>query len=273
MRNKIIFLLKNAESSKQKKLYTDLVKAFAQETDARTVYYYQLGYTPEKLTGIIYDVKKHFKISDKEVALYNGDGNEDDEEVEKAEEIKAPEVPIIPINPNDEILKSLNLDENPEVKDAITLRDQYPFLSEENCPDIFKILVADKITAYKKYAAAHAEILEAENEADAEEKLYEIGKTALANWSLNQEIKEELDFYRDTNGKILGNHPLLADMKMKQDVGEMSEADLVKARTNAQKSVSRYEKDETKKELSEKWQKKLSEIERRLTQDFKHTLK
>jgi hypothetical protein len=269
MRNKVLKLLKNADEFKDKKRYTELLKLFAEHTNARTVYYYQLGYTPEKFTGLVYDVKQHFAISDKEIALFNPDEIEEEEDLSS---IGITDPAAVVANPNEEILKSLNLEAVPEVVDGIGIREEYPFLNDENCPDVFKILVSDKISAYKSYAAAHAEILGVETSEDAEERLYEIGKTALEKWQLNKEIKAELDFYRDSNGKILGKHPLLADLKMKQDVGEMSEADLVKARMNAQKSVSKYE-GQGKKDLVEIHRNKLKEVERRLKEDFKNNLK
>lgn len=274
MRNRILKLLKNADSKKNTQLYTDLVKLYAEIANVRAVYHYQLGYTPNKLEGLKYDIKQHFGITDKEVALYNPEEDEEEDDVDMQNIAPVtPPAPVVPVaNPNEEILKALNLDSVPDVVDGIGIRDEYPFLNDENCPDVFAVLVQKKITAYKNYAAAHAEILKAENEADAEDKLYEIGKTVLEKWQLNKEIKEELDFYRDSNGKILGKHPLLADLKMKQDVGEMSEADLVKARNNALKSVSKYE-GQGKKDLVKTWSAKLKEIERRLKEDFKHNLK
>ena len=271
MRNKILKLLKNADEIPDRKRYAELLKLFAEQTNARTVYHYQLGYTPDKFIGLVYDIQQHFSISDKEIALYNLE--EEEENMEEDPLYTAPVVPLDPVtDPNEEVLKALNLEAVPNVVDGIGIRDEYPFLNDENCPDVFKILVADKISAYKSYAAAHAEILGVDTSEDAEERLYEVGKKALEKWRLNKDIKDELDFYRDSNGKILGKHPLLADLKMKQDVGEMSEADLVKARINAQKSVSKYE-GQGKKDLVEIHRNKLKEVERRLKEDFKHNLK
>ncbi|WP_050381245.1 hypothetical protein [Chryseobacterium sp. Hurlbut01] len=272
MKNKnVLKILKNKDALKNQRLYTELLKEYAAETTVRTVYYYQLGYTPEKLTGLIYDVKKHFGITDKDIALYNGE--EEEEEIQIQSFIDTSTNTLISlVNPNAEVLKILNLESVPDVMDGMKFRDEYPFLNDENTPNEFKILATDKITAYKQYALKHAEILKASDEGEAEEKLFEIGKEALNKWNLNQEIKEELDFYRDSNGKILGKHPLLADLKMKQDVAEMSEADLVKSRTNAQKSVSKY-KNEGKADLEEKHQKKLDAIEERLVKVFNYELK
>lgn len=269
----LLKILKNNEGLKKQRLYTELLKEYAAETDIRTVYYYQLGYTPEKLTGLIYDVKKHFEITDKDIALYNG---EDDEE-EKQQSINddtPPNPPADtnpPVDPNAEILSKLNLQAVPDVMDGMKFRDEYPFLDIETTPMEIKALVTDKISAYKSYAAAHAEILTAADNGEAEDRLFELGKEALAKWTLNQEIKDELDYYRDS-GKILGKHASLSDLKMKQDVGEMSEAELFKSRSNAQKSISRY-KGQGNTELTDVWQRRLTAIEKRLTEDFKNELK
>lgn len=274
MKNRnVLKILKNNEGLKNQRLYTELLKHYASETSIRTVYYYQLGYTPEKLTGLIYDVKKHFGITDKDIALYNSSDDNDDEE--KLQKDETPPNPIgddiPPVDPNAEILKQLNLQAVPDVMDGMKIREEYQFLDIATTPLEIKALVTDKITAYKKYAATHAEILTAANNGEAEERLFELGKNALEQWNLNQEIKDELDFYRDA-GKILGKHASLADLKMKQDVGEMSEAELFKGRSNAQKSISRYN-GQGKSELVDTWQKRLTAIEKRLIEDFKHELK
>lgn len=216
-------------------------------------------------------MKKHFEITDKDIALYNGEDDEEDKQQIDDTPPNPPADDIPPVDPNAEILNKLNLQAVPDVMDGMKFREEYPFLEVETTPMEIKALVTDKISAYKSYAAAHAEILTAADNGEAEDRLYELGKTALDKWTLNQEIKDELDFYRDA-GKILGKHPSLADLKMKQDVGEMSEAELFKARSNAQKSVSRYN-NQGKTELSETWQRRLAAVEKRLIEDFKHELK
>lgn len=274
MKNRnVLKILKNNEGLKNQKLYTQLLKEYAAETSVRTVYYYQLGYTPEKLTGLIYDMKKHFEISDKDIALYNA-ADDEEEKQQSVNDDTPPNPPVDdlpPHDPNADILSKLNLQAVPDVMDGMKFREEYPFLDVETTPMEIKALVTDKISAYKNYAAMHAEILTAANNGEAEARLYDLGKAALEKWNLNQEIKDELDFYRDS-GKILGKHPSLADLKMKQDVGEMSEAELFKARSNAQKSVSRYN-NLNKTELADTWQRRLTAIEKRLVDDFKHELK
>ncbi|MEI7487456.1 MAG: hypothetical protein WCJ72_08615 [Chryseobacterium sp.] len=280
MRNDVLKLLQNQESSQKKVLYNALLNAYSGSASSKQVYHYQMGYSPEKLVGLIYDVKKHFFITDKEVVLfkeeeqeeedlttiidtknYNNSGNIDLQEIQKRHESAAA------IKKKNDFLTALKFNENPDVLEGMKLRNEYPFLDNPNTPDELKVLVADKITAYKQYAGVVMSIIEAENQEDSETKLYELAKDALAAYEVNQDIKKELDFYRDSEGRILGEHPKLEMLRMKQDVNDMSEADLVKNRANAQKNVSKNT-GLGKVQLAEFWKQKQDFIEERLTKEF-----
>ena len=283
MRNNVIKLLKNEDNKRDKVRYNELLKIYSGQSGVRQIYHYQLGYTPQKLESLIYEMKNHFFISDKDIAVFKEPDQEllseeeknlgknlvqgntaegqktskDDDELTEAQK-KA-----------EETIEALRLNDNPEVMEGMKFRDEYPFLNEESTPMEIKALVTDKISAYKKYALAHADILAAENEQDAEDKLYELAKSALVHYEVNQDIKKELDFYRDSEGRILGEHPDLEYLRIKQDIYDMTEAVLVKTRVNAQKNIYRYEK-EKKTELLEKWKYRLGLIEERLIKEFNH---
>ena len=277
MKNDFLKILANEANLKVKKLYNQLLEEYSKVATLRQVYHYNLGYTPNKLENLKYEIKKVYGISDKEIALY-APGDETDEpgidpkaltaeEIEAAKIAHDAEVAARTKGPENPVLAELLT--NPDAQEGLKLRDEYPFLNDPNCPNEFKVLVADKITAYKNYAAKHAETLEAADAGEAEDKLYELAKETLGNYEMNQEAKEELDFFRDTNGKILGKHPLLADLKLNQDVNEMTEADLVKARNNGLKSVNKYKDAEGKEHLYELHSKKLDLVTGRLQKDFK----
>lgn len=264
MKNDFLKILADEANLKAKKLYNQLLEEYSKVATVRQVYHYQLGYTPTKLENLKYEIKKVYGISDKEIALFVP-GDEE-------EEIQAPVIPINPVIPNQLIPENPVLSEllkNPDAQEGLKLRDEYPFLNDPNVPNEFKVLVSDKITAYKNYAAKHAETLEAADAGEAEDKLYELAKETLGNYEMNQEAKAELDFFRDTNGKILGKHPLLADLKLNQDVNEMTEAELVKARQNGLKSVSKYKDDAEKQHLYDFHSQKLDLVTARLVNDFK----
>jgi hypothetical protein len=238
MRNNVIKLLQDQESLQKKVLYNKLLEIYGKEATAKQVYHYQLGYTPGKLEGLIYDIKKMFHIKDKEIVLFKDSDDDDEagtdvivdisnplspEELLKIEQLNQENAEIKKKN---DLLAALKLPEHPDVLEGMKFRQEYPFLDNENTPMELKALVTDKITAYRQYAGVVGTIISAENLEQSEEKLYELAKEALEAYEVNQDIKKELDFYRDS-GRILGEHETLKDLKMIQDVNDMSEADLV----------------------------------------------
>lgn len=327
MKSDAIKLLANKENIKAKNIYNALLKIYSEFAGPRAIYVYQLGYTPGKLENLKYEVRKHFAISDKDIALASLQAEDADDDAEvtlSAAEIAAKQTALAsPAKPLEELnsdiqnhnvggktsdstselitegeipegkktLEDVNsdiqkhnvpgTDSDPDsplaslpeyVSAAVKLRDEYPFLDDENTPMELKALVTDKFSAYRKYAAQHAELLKAADENEAAENLYRLAKGTVASYQLNQDIKAELDFYRDSNGKVLGKVASLANLKIAQEIGEMTEAELVKHRNNALKSVSKYEKAADKKELLKMWRFRLKETERRLKDDYNYQL-
>lgn len=276
MKNEFLKILANEANLKVKKLYNQLLEEYSKVATVRQVYHYQLGYSPTKLENLKYEIKKVFLISDKEIALFVP-GDEDEDQQKADDTSTGGKGQGTPEPTAEEIAKQLaeqnpvlaELLKNPDAQEGLKLRDEYPFLNDPNCPNEFKVLVADKISAYKNYAAKHAETLEAADAGEAEDKLYELAKDTLANYEMNQEAKAELDFFRDSKGKILGKHPLLADLKMNQDVNDMSEAVLLNERNNRLKSVNLYKGKAGKEDLYDFHSKKLDLVTGRLVKDFK----
>lgn len=279
MKHEFLKILSRESKTKPKKLYNELLEEYSQVAGVRQVYHYQLGYTPTKLENLKYEIKKSQGISDKEIALYDPANEPEDLTPQQAEGVSAALGDGIIVKTGNEDLDAgrtpeeikilFDLDQNADAKDGLKLRDEYPFLNDERTPDAIKALVTDKISAYKKYAALHAEALQAADEAEAEDKLYELASEALKNYELNQDIKAELDFFRDGNGKVLGKHPKLKDLRIEQEIGEMTEAELVKHRQNALKSVSKYAKAGNADKENE-WAFRLQNTEARLENDFKY---
>ena len=182
MKNKFIKILANPDKKKDSKVYNELWVEYSPIAGARKVYHYQLGYTPTKLVNLKYEIQKEFGITDKDIALYNPANDVEDvkiqdlaaEEMEAAKKAHQTEAAerLKAQNVSNPILD--NIDE--PAQQGLKIRDQYPFLNDENTPDEFKILVSDKISAYKKYAAKHAEALGAADQGEAEDKLYEHSK-------------------------------------------------------------------------------------------------
>ena len=139
------------------------------------------------------------------------------------------------------------------VKTDLKLRDEFPFLADADCPDEFKILIADKLTAYHNYKDGHAEIKQALQAGVSEEELFDLAKTTVDNFELNLQIYDELNYYKE-HGSILGKHEIFADKMLEEKVNTMSTIELTKRQKNLRTYVSREEtslrklKDETKRE-------------------------
>lgn len=133
--------------------------------------------------------------------------------------------------------------------DAQSIRVEFPFLSESNCPDEFKILVADKITAWNRYLELQEQIAAAERgEAPKGDYLAELAKEAVVSFDENQRIYDELNAYAET-GKVLGKHPLFKRLQLTREVETMTSEELylykgssAKYFTDNKKSLAKAEK-------------------------------
>lgn len=129
--------------------------------------------------------------------------------------------------------------EAPEiVKQGIKFRDKYPFLSEENCPDEFKILVADMFTAYDNFRDGRKELKALIAAGASNEDIFEIARKTVADFELDLEIGDELEYYQE-HGKILGEHPIFADKMLAEKIETMSTVELTKRQKNLRTYVSR----------------------------------
>jgi len=128
-----------------------------------------------------------------------------------------------------------------EAKQGIKLRDEFPFLSETDCPDEFKILVADKFTAYYKFVDGRKELKVLIAAGATNEDIFEIAKETVANFELNLDCYDELEYYKE-HQQILGKHPIFADHMLKEKVATMSTMELTKRQKNLRTYVSKDEK-------------------------------
>lgn len=295
MKSKIIAILKSGASKEDQ--YRELLAQTSAKLNLHQLRNFQTSYTPDKLEKLIYEAKKAFEISD--LDIYNYIHEEINENPEPAgsgigEGSQDPtETEVLESDP--EFIKALKA--NTEAQEGLKIRDEYPFLNDANCPNEFKILVADKITAWKEFAKnrealdmftilpdQHEEITEIQQEQiekfnalsedEKDEAYYLYAKSAVENFHLNSDIKAELDFYKET-GKVLGDHPLLSDLKIKQEIYELDEAGLVGLKIKAQKNESKAKTEIAKQgsnEAREKrvkdWGLRLKLINERLEAEF-----
>ena len=81
-----------------------------------------------------------------------------------------------------------------KVKEAVKLRDEFPFLKEKDCPVELKSLVTDMVSAYDNYKAAHEKMFTAEND----EELNAAAQDVVLNVLENASIWDELNHYKTT---------------------------------------------------------------------------
>ncbi|KFC19381.1 hypothetical protein [Chryseobacterium sp. FH1] len=293
MKNKVIKVLKDSESSQVQK-YNELLDFISRSTkNTNLVRTFQTGFSPSKYDQLEHQVKKQFEISD--LDIYNFQ----DEENNQVQELTATgadqgngDQTQSNLEPENKL--HIALAGNEPAQEGLKIRDEYEFLNDTNCPEEFHILVGQKITAWKEFAKEHQQLAiilspeEAETEEgkailtefaelsdeEKEEVIYQLAKSTVENFQLNADIKNELDFYKE-QGRVLGKHPKLKFLSMKQEIYEMSEADLINHRNNGQKNVSKIKKEleaepgkESALERLENWEYRVKIVLERLATEF-----
>ena len=225
------------------------------------------GYSKRGLENLLYDLQKMHGITDLEkvngvVASFLSDGktmtfiDKDSDLAKKISNDLAGDgtgtaLPEVVTNLENEIedLKSEKEDlefekeelevENEELKTenealkalplitAKSVRVEFPFLNEKDCPDEFKILVADKITAWNNYVDAQNSLSQAQELNDLSlEQLADLAKISVDSFAENQKIYEELNCYQ-TTGKILGVHPVFKRLALTREVEAMTAEEMI----------------------------------------------
>ena len=122
-----------------------------------------------------------------------------------------------------------------------SFREEWPFLSEPDCPPELKILAADKITAYHEYVRGHEELFSC----ITIDECYNTAKKVVENYKRNRKILSEFAYYRE-HGKCLGKHEIFASMKRLESLRRMSPVELVRKQKNLSGAIWRI-KNELKK--------------------------
>ena len=284
MKNKIIALLKDETLSKIE-VYNSLLQFLAQKRNLFAIRNLQNGYTDHKYDSLVHEIKKDYEISDLEIYEFTGateevaDGSDDSKEPsdeEKAAQQKLADEEEAKKNQSPELQAFYKeLETSEDAKTGLKLHEEYPFLDNENTPDEMKALVTDKFAAYRNFAKNHAALVVGLEENEANEKIYELAKAAVENFSLEADIKKELDFYK-VQGKVLGKHPKLNTLRIEQEINELSEAELVEMKIKAQKNASKARGEIEKQGTSDNLEKRLSDwtiredlVTKRLEKEFK----
>ncbi len=155
-------------------------------------------------------------------------------------------------------VKTINLTRIPEfIKKSIRLREEFPFLKENDCPNELKVLVSDMLTAYDKYREKHSELFN--NVSD--DQLKEIAQSVVDNYLKNKKAWDILVYYREN--KSLPETEInekSAWETREAEIRALSNADLVKLLNNVKPYISNSEKKIEKNPESPKiqeWKEKL----------------
>ena len=151
-------------------------------------------------------------------------------------------------------------------KKVIRIREKYPFLRSQDCPEEFKIMVADMFTAYDNYREAYTLL----SDKNSKDENLQLAQLVVENYLANRAMWEELDYYLE-HGEILGNLPIFELLKLRKEIAELSDMDLMKKLnttkpniTKSNNAIKAAKKDEEKAEAQkrlEKWQQVKDEVE------------
>lgn len=152
------------------------------------------------------------------------------------------------------------------IKKVIRIREKYPFLRSQDCPEEFKIMVADMFTAYDNYREAYTLL----SDKNSKDENLELAQAVVENYLANRAMWEELDYYL-ANGEILGNLPIFELLKLRKEISALTDMDLMKKLnttkpniTKSKKAIEAAKNDEEKAEANtryEKWLQVKTEVE------------
>lgn len=115
-----------------------------------------------------------------------------------------------------------------------TLRDDWPFLADPDCPPELKILAADKITAMRGFAESHEGLYSC----TTLEEAYEKAKKCILFYCQNRKIFSEFAYYKE-HRTILGKHEIFAEMKHIRELRSAGILELVRRQRNLHSSITR----------------------------------
>ena len=209
----------------------------------------QLGYSRSRLESLMYDLKKKSGVTDVEIALRKQEGAVQEskesflEELNAQEETSQADAEEVEENPED-LLVIRNAYEANEKEFGLKLRDEFPFLNDENCPAVFAQVVFRKIGAYNRMKEAHAKLSQFEQgqlELTPEEQT-ELASVVEKNHAENRALYAELDHYA-TTGEILGKHDLFKELVFAKEVEEMTADEMLKYKNASKTFFSRKRKE------------------------------
>lgn len=124
-----------------------------------------------------------------------------------------------------------------KAKQSVKLFDRFPFLSQDDCPQVFKTVVGELGVTYRKYTAAHANLFK---DLTAEDRL-EVVKDVVTPFEDNKTLWAELEHYQK-HGECLGKHDLVKAYLRQQEIKDLDGEKLAKLKHNLETNINRNKK-------------------------------
>jgi hypothetical protein len=119
--------------------------------------------------------------------------------------------------------------------EKVILRKEFVFLEDSNCPEEFKVLVADMITSHTRYVKAHDRLYDVANKDN--DQCFKVVSDLVENYIDNRNMWEELEHFKKT-GKILGDHRIFTERKRREIILQMGFDELKLLRINLQRRIA-----------------------------------
>lgn len=257
MKNEVLELIVNDKLSEQEK-YNKAYELFRTAIKGRSVvlFQYNRGYSPQALKNLIYDLKKILKITDLEVSTFvptevepiivNASTPEELKELAKKTE--------------QENTEKLAVEDAKKQAETQRLNEVFPFLLEEDCPDVFKILVTDKIRLWNNLNIVRFQ-LEAHQSGIVileEKEEQRLSLLAVELFEAEQAINDELVHYKEQK-EILGKHIKFKELAIERDLEGKTTKELHQILKSAppyisknKKALEKEENEEKREEISER---------------------
>lgn len=122
-------------------------------------------------------------------------------------------------------------------KASLKIRVQFPFLTREDCPNNYKILVGDLVTAYENYKATRLTLFANTTNED----WATLARDVVTKYELRKDIFAELEHFQKT-GEVLGKHPLFVRESLKEELANQTAAYLGKRKDTLERNIRRNDK-------------------------------
>lgn len=237
MKNEVLNFLRNLPKNNNEKFNKafEFLRAVKGTNFNQMRVYNMQGASESNIKNIIYDLKKHYGISDAEVLSK-----------------KSPIPKVVYADVELKSVKDVDIlsgteggsTEDTDNETKTNLHAEFPFLSAENCPLELHIVTGQLVASWKRYNAFHAELqlVTSGEKVISPEDLNKLTADCNAAFELNDKLYKELEHYRDNN-TILGEVEGLKEYAINKEIDAMTTEELVKYQKNSAPYLSKANTD------------------------------